>query len=457
MQQQQVATETSVRDIVTVILRRKWVIIVLVLTSSAYMGWKAAKAPVMYDSRGQIMIRPGERSSSMVANLEFRPWEEVINSEIAILTSEPVARRATAILARKYEEQGLPGKPSRISAARVKPDSKRNSNIVDVGYRARDPKIARESLDAVLEAYVGLHNELFELPDAHEMFDQEMMRAQRDLDILERERKDYAQKMSITDLRRQKEELISRRKILRMRRIELVQSIATKRVEIGETEQLMLEMKPGDLALTGRYSPGVGEALSSTRLELVKVKSKRREILTKYTESHPQAVALEKQTRELKDQIRSIEHGQIRMRRSELRVLEEQKEVIAQQILEVEENLAGFPEKEMTMNQYERSLGLVTNTFKELLAKEIHFKIAEVSGRDYQVVILSAASRALARNPRDPVRLSLAPALSLFLGIGLAFFMDRLDHSLKNREDTENYLALPVLSSVPEVRIRKRP
>ena len=83
-------------------------------------------------------------------------------------------------------------------------------------------------------------------------------------------------------------------------------------------------------------------------------------------------------------------------------------------------------------------------------------KISEVSARDYEVVVLSPATRPEATNPRDPVRLSLAPALSLFLSIGLAFFLDRMDHSLRNREDVENFLGLPVLSSVPEIRLRRR-
>jgi len=39
---------------------------------------------------------------------------------------------------------------------------------------------------------------------------------------------------------------------------------------------------------------------------------------------------------------------------------------------------------------------------------------------------------------------------SIIVALGFAFFMDNLDHSIKNIAEAESVLNLPVLASVPE-------
>jgi len=455
MQEQRGMGETSLRDLVTVVLRRKWIILILVFSSSAYAGWKAFNTPVMYRSAGQILIRSGERSSALVSNLEFRPWEEVINSEIAIISSQPIAERATQILRQEYEAKGIPGKPPPIWRSGIKSDAKRNSNIIDISYMHPEPQTARRCVDAILEAYSAVHKDLFRLPDAHQMFNQEVMRAQREIELLERSRKEYAQKMRISSLDRQKQTVLNLLSTLRVQHNTLVQEIGSKRAEIRQTERMLREEHPSQVPFAYQYGPAGQQAFTEARRELVALETERRKLLARYTENHPQVAVLDRQIQEMEADLADIAEGILKIQRSELEVLELELGTVREQMASLEEELVVYPEQEMVMLQYDRSLGLVTNAFRELLVKEMHMKVSEVSARDYEVVILSRASKPEATNPRDPVRLSLAPALSLFLGIGLAFFLDRLDHSLKTREDVENYLGLPVLTSIPDVRIRK--
>jgi hypothetical protein len=40
-------------------------------------------------------------------------------------------------------------------------------------------------------------------------------------------------------------------------------------------------------------------------------------------------------------------------------------------------------------------------------------------------------------------------------GIGLAFYLENLDHSVTNREDVERHTDIPVLASFPETRLKE--
>jgi capsular exopolysaccharide synthesis family protein len=52
--------------------------------------------------------------------------------------------------------------------------------------------------------------------------------------------------------------------------------------------------------------------------------------------------------------------------------------------------------------------------------------------------------------PRKPRTLALGLLLGLAGGIGLAFLLDRLDHTLKTPEESETYLSLPSLAVIPD-------
>ena len=56
------------------------------------------------------------------------------------------------------------------------------------------------------------------------------------------------------------------------------------------------------------------------------------------------------------------------------------------------------------------------------------------------------------KTTRDYVRIALAPIFSLIVGLGLAFFMDSLDTTVKNPRDVESSFDLPVLATLNDQR-----
>ncbi len=69
--------------------------------------------------------------------------------------------------------------------------------------------------------------------------------------------------------------------------------------------------------------------------------------------------------------------------------------------------------------------------------------------------LLTPAGRPYAKNQRDYVRLALAPMFSLIVGLGLAFFVDGLDSTIKNPREAEEALELTVLASLTEQKKRR--
>ena len=77
-------------------------------------------------------------------------------------------------------------------------------------------------------------------------------------------------------------------------------------------------------------------------------------------------------------------------------------------------------------------------------------KISVASNPEWNITILSPASPAYQKKTRDYVRMALGPMFSLVVALGFAFFVDNLDHSIKNVAEAEETLGCQVLASFPD-------
>ena len=109
-----------------------------------------------------------------------------------------------------------------------------------------------------------------------------------------------------------------------------------------------------------------------------------------------------------------------------------------------------MPSKEARLNDLDQKLAVLRSRFLALTHDIDQARVTEQTSRRVSVVVLSPASAGRARNTHDYVRLALAPAFSLVVGIGLAFFIEGLDTRLRTARDVEDTLDLPVFASLTE-------
>ena len=128
---------------------------------------------------------------------------------------------------------------------------------------------------------------------------------------------------------------------------------------------------------------------------------------------------------------------------------------LGRQISDVEERLAQIPDVVQQTAVLDAQISALSKQFSALSSQAIESQIRRESYADYAVKILSPAINATRNKQGDVVRLALAPLLALMAGIGLAFYLENLDHSLTNREDVERHLEIPVLASFPDADIQE--
>jgi uncharacterized protein involved in exopolysaccharide biosynthesis len=114
--------------------------------------------------------------------------------------------------------------------------------------------------------------------------------------------------------------------------------------------------------------------------------------------------------------------------------------------------VALFPDKEKQLAGIESNITAYEDKYQLLLQKQHEAQIAVATSAEFKVAVLTPPGKATAKRTGDYVRLAVGPFLSLIVGLGLAFFFESMDHSVKNAAEVEQYLGTTVLATVSESR-----
>ena len=109
-------------------------------------------------------------------------------------------------------------------------------------------------------------------------------------------------------------------------------------------------------------------------------------------------------------------------------------------------NRNGTDEYRLMADEYNRQKGLVDDAEKAQKIRDIDFKLPIVP-----VHILNPATLpTVPSSPKITLNMAIGVLLGLIVGVGLAFFIEYLDTSVKTMDDVETMLGVPVLAIVPK-------
>jgi tyrosine-protein kinase Etk/Wzc len=136
----------------------------------------------------------------------------------------------------------------------------------------------------------------------------------------------------------------------------------------------------------------------------------------------------------------------------ELISIEARERGIRQFIDSYEASLAKLPYKELELTRLLRAKDVNENIYKMLLEKFEEAKITE-AGKIGNVRVIDPAKEPLRPiKPRKALNLLIGLVVGLVLGVGLSFFLDSLDNSVKTAEEIENTYGIPVLGLIPNIQ-----
>ncbi len=333
---------------------------------------------------------------------------------------------------------------------RIKVTPIRNSRLVDVGFETKDPELSAKIANTLARAYIDLNLEtkLRATQEAVVWLNSRIEEERKKVEQAEKALLKYKQEHNIiTDFFSKDVETITAQKLATLN--SMVIEAEAKRMEAETRYKQAVSLVKNPEMLGSIPEVMNNELIQKIKAMEVELNKRKSELSKRYGANHPQIIGIQ-------NELNSVEAR------------------IAQEVERVTNSLFNaFKVAQAREQSLKKSLGDQKGESFSLNAKAVNYTVlkreAESTKEMYDLVIKRFKETSMTENIRtgnirvvDAAEVSKGPVspkktqnillgliVGLFLGIGLAFFLEYLDNTIKTPDDVKTRLNVPYLGPVP--------
>ena len=333
--------------------------------------------------------------------------------------------------------------------SRIEVSPIRNSRLLDLGFEATNPVLATKIVNALARAYINqnLEIKLKAVQDAVKWLHQRIEVERKKVEEAEQSLLRYKQKYGIiTDFTSDTEQVTAQKLAQLNAQVVNAESI---RVEAETRYQQALSLKGSPDMLDSIPEVLSNELIGQIKKMEVDLYKRMSELSKKYGKQHPQMVAIESELNTLeKRKLKEIQRVINSLKNQYGVVLAKEKSLKASFAKQKRESL-DLNQKAIEYSVLNREVVSARDMY-DLLIKRFKETTLTEDMRTGNIRIIDRAEV-----PRSPVKpkkklnLLLAIIVGLVAGIGLAFFFEYLDNTIKIPEDLKQHLNIAYLGPTP--------
>ena len=457
------------------VLKRRWFpatgVFGIVVVLAALVA--SVQKPV-YEAEGKLLFKQ-DRSSSLTGfqnNIGeiVRIGEKAnpLSTEAEIIRSLPIVQKTVEALDLR-DEKGKSMDPKIISAGlKVKPVTE--TDILQISYKANDPKIAAAIVNKIMEVYIenDILSNRAKATAARVFIDKQLPNVEATVRQADAALRKFKEENGVVAL---PEEAASAVEVM----ADLDKQIAQAQAQLAEADakstalrnQVGLNSEAAVAVSSLSQSPAVQEVLT----ELQKVQGQLAVERTRFLDTSPTIASLQRREAALKallqgrvDQVLGsqqapIDNLQIGTLRQQLTADLVQSEVersgLASQLTVLYQAQSAYkkrsnvmPRLEQNLRELERRVGASQSTYETLLNKLQEAQVTENQNVGNARVI-STAQVPKKAGPSKKKSLILGGLGGILLGIATAFLLDMIDRSVKTLKEARELFGSPLLGVIP--------
>ncbi|MBW2589633.1 MAG: protein GumC [Deltaproteobacteria bacterium] len=445
-------------EIIKIILRRRWYIIIPFCLSMMIGIYYALTLPKVYSAETLILLQPQRISANYVQSLVSVDLDSRINT----LSQQILSRTNLEKIIYEFKLYSGPNSENmfmedKIGSMRKRivvdvTRSRRNTNAFSISFKGKDPEKIMRVTNALANYFIGenLKTREAQAIGTSDFLEDELSTMRKRLEEVEQALKNYREaymgglpeqlESNLRILDRMQEQLIERRQNI---------TDAKNRIIVIENE---ISQGQG-LQPTGEI--GTGDTLNIDQLH-----AQLKQLRSRYTDQHPDIVSLKERIADLEKEPLSPLQSPVRNRqiadiKREISTLEGEISDIRKQVYIYEVRVEETPNREQELLSLRRDYDNINETYNSLLERKLEAELAvnlERKQQGEQFRILDPAKRP--ERPSDPDMKKLFLifiAAGLGIGGGVVFLLEYLDTSFRIPNDIESYLGLSVLATVPVI------
>ncbi|MBN2565558.1 MAG: hypothetical protein JXB46_07585 [Candidatus Eisenbacteria bacterium] len=433
-------------EILYILFRRKILIVALLIIAAGIFFYGIATEVDRYMAEAIVMIRRLAPVYAMPAeSRQVLRREEVVNSEIEIITSPAVAE---AVVDSLHLADGA-NRARVVNGIHrsIKAEAEPESNIIKISYAHPNPERAAEVVNAALVEYLRVRTRVALDYDAVAFLDKQAVRAKAKLDSLGNAIASFGAEggqLSRGLMGEQQMNTISR---LENELMDLDTSILTQQRTIDLAEEWLASGgAPSDAPNADIYSM---QTYRDAKIRHMNLEMELEEARAKYAPSHPEIKRLERLLASSEQIVRrEVEQGveRQRMRLEEWKARQEATRRIVEELRSENPQIA---HDNLKIRILEHELEVRADLYGVIVDRREQFRITAATDPSLlNVGIVSRATVPVSPSKSGINMKSVFAFFTLVFGIALVFAVERMDQSLVRRVDVEREAGLKVLASI---------
>jgi tyrosine-protein kinase Etk/Wzc len=399
-----------------------------------------AKDPV-YDIRlnGDGVFKVKDSDGTLVG--QGKPGVLIKGKDLTLLLSDLKGEKGDKFtLTLLPFDQVVAGLRSGIKAIEVG----RMTSVIQASYRCTDPVFARDVVNTLIQSYLE-QNISFKAEEANRtvnFVEEQIQGLRKELDNSEKDLQVYKSSTGVVSLDNAARELIQ--KISEMEKVRADVTFQKKQIEFA-LDALKSSMRKGTI-----YSPAImrdDPLVASMASKLSELEVQKKALLNDYTENHPAVRTVQGQIEEIQRKIRSTYE-------TNLNNLTKQQSNVTNELSLYEKRMRTLPEAERDLARLTRVSSVNAGIYTFLLQKHEEARIAKASTISNIDIIDQAIAPTNPVKPKKAQNLLLGLLFGCMLGIGLVFFQEYLDDTIKDAEEAKRVMGLPLLGVIPHINGR---
>ncbi|MEA1927047.1 MAG: polysaccharide biosynthesis tyrosine autokinase, partial [Candidatus Auribacterota bacterium] len=315
----------------------------------------------------------------------------------------------------------------------------RNTELVTISATALHPSVATAKVNAVVSEYKKLA-----ISKNTEDAERALLFVNEQIGILERSLRSSENRLMVF---KEEEKIVSLSDDARVTLQQLMDFDAEfkrseslrKQAEFIADNITMASDKPDNSIIA------LGASIENPRLNalaqrLSELQSRMITLKINYKEKHPLVVETVEQIKKTKKAI-GVELSSV------IASLKVNEKSIKENISFYEKRIKALPDAEKRLAELTREAGVQQSAYSSLLQKKQEFEIIKASEIG-NIWVVDTAGLAKMVKPRAKRSIMLALIVGLFMGIGIAFFLEYLDNTIKNPDDLKQITDVPLLGSI---------
>jgi tyrosine-protein kinase Etk/Wzc len=480
--------EISFQDYLIVLKRRKWLIVGAFLTTFFAALVFSFMAQPIYESSTTLMIEEGGGVKKELFEISsFIKQETNIKNQVEILKSRTLAEAVLkSLLSSQYrkiwEKEVWRRNPQRKNSSDMVSILQKNTkvvpfketDIIEVKVTAPTPELCAFLANTIALEYYN-QNLLVsrgEITEVRLFLEEQLKNIQKELQQAEEALKEYQKNEKVAALPEETEELVKQ-----LAQFEALYNEAKTELEANQKRlnYMNAQLSESKNNLVDDIAQISSPLITQLRQEIAKLEGMKAGYIAQgFPENHPKMEETTKRIEDIKKRLKAetsqlvsqeftssdpLAYSQelvdkILSLKIEIQSLSARTEALGKIVENYSKNLNSLPEKSLKLARLERNAKVGENIFLMLKEKYEEARIKEAGQIGNVRIIDKALPPENPIKPKKKINILLGTLLGLGLGLGLAFFVERLDNSLKSIEDVEN-LGFSVLGSIPLIKSGK--